>query len=217
VVDSLELAKAACGAVEATANVKSAKSRVVQSYLLLSTGVLLITQGTHQQENFYEKQFNGHTFLPERPYFWPTIKNTPHERNSSDQDPDYQTEDTYFDLGGNGPIRTYCWGFTRFALPTTVRAVACVDVAPTNSASEISTIQRTVSALGASQIRQVDCLLSKGPEGKYAYSCPNDTTLTQDLSQLNGEGALSAPLTWSQWRQSWPWKLSWDLASLVSL
>lgn len=69
--------------------------------------------------------------------------------------------------------------------------MACVDVAPTNSASEISTIQRTVSALGASQIRQVDCLLSKRPEGKYAYSCPNDTTLTQDLSQLNGEGALT--------------------------
>lgn len=111
-------------------------SLIVQSYFLFQNGILLIHQGRipeKDQQAHYEAQFTGHMFLPERHYFWNAIQS----RNSKTNVKDIQTRNMsdmdyvsapYIDLGTNGPIRTYCWGFLGSDVESNNEAVLCLDV-----------------------------------------------------------------------------------------
>jgi len=79
-------------------------SYAAQAYFISRMGVLRIwRQGAPDAPEIYEHRFDPHRFFPERPLFWPTVE-------SDKQDVagfDFSTK-AYVDLGGNGPVRTFC-------------------------------------------------------------------------------------------------------------
>jgi PAS domain S-box-containing protein len=88
----------------------------VQCYYLTSTGVIRLystnLQPGVEQVNYYKHQFKPTTFFPDRPYFWPTIKQ--YTRNIAETGHTVRTvfhqTRPYLDLGGNGVVVTLSIG-----------------------------------------------------------------------------------------------------------
>jgi PAS domain-containing protein len=165
---------------------------VVQGFFLLSTGVLVIHQygvPEREQYNHYVSQFSSHTFLPERPYFWQAIA-ARHDRLKSDQKRsdlaiDYVTA-PYVDLGTNGPIQTFCWGFVGSDDPDAPNGVLCLDVRPRGIADKI---KENLAELGAST-RDVRCDLNVSSCTYSDHSPDNDLNQAAMESKRNGHGQL---------------------------
>jgi len=126
---------------------------VVQTYVISATGVALLREATvTNQKSHYGRQFSGHTFLPERPYFWRAVANrldTMQLPRSFDSAPDYES-DPYVDLGINGPIRTFCWSLA--TAPAADPAVLCVDSALPNAAKRIQATFRRILGAEATEV-----------------------------------------------------------------
>jgi PAS domain-containing protein len=167
---------------------ENGSSKIVQAYFLLSTGALLIHEaGLPETEQYkhYVRQFTGHTFLPDRPYFWSAVATRTDRQTSgiprSDTTWDYSTN-AYIDLGTNGPIKTYCWAFVGADMPGGPDAVLCIDVELSEAPAVIEKNLRSVGA----EITDVRCDLDSS-SCRYPDGEP-DTVLTD--AALNAPGQL---------------------------
>jgi hypothetical protein len=155
---------------------------VVQSYYITQMGVALLRQvsaGSNQQQH-YITQLYGDTFLPDKPYFWKAIKSRYEESSKQRNNPENRKFNhisaPYIDLGINGPIRTYCWGFVGKDTIRTSDSAFCLDVALPNAKEAIKEkLEKTLSA----HIEEVNCFPNRCGDGdpddpltKYLTSNP---------------------------------------------
>jgi PAS domain S-box-containing protein len=88
----------------------------VQCYYLTSTGIIRLystnLQPGEEQVSYYKHQFKPTTFFPDRPYFWPTIKQYTRDLGGTDHTVKTVFHQTrpYLDLGGNGVVVTLSIG-----------------------------------------------------------------------------------------------------------
>jgi PAS domain-containing protein len=126
--------------------------KVVQSYFMTETGVLLIRKsGTDEQSAYYAGLLPAHRFFPERIYFWPAAR-------ASEADNVFDSvSDVYIDAGGNGPVKTYCKKLS--AVPA---YVICMDGRLALSDNEVALTQRIAFLDGI--YAHVECNVAKGAE-----------------------------------------------------
>src|SRR6185437_934456 len=134
-----------------------------------------------------------------RPYFWNAIsarqKRQQAGRPRSDFRWDYATN-AYIDLGTNGPIKTYCWGFTGADLPGGPDSVLCVDIALSNAASVIKNNLERVNAKVESvqcDLESSSCLYRNGePDVNLTYAAQSAKARSGQLEVFGGIYVISA-------------------------
>ncbi len=125
IVRSLQMVQALRTSIIAFANeqpFKNSEARIIQSFVVLETNVFAARQAridnnTHQQKQ-YEEQFTGSTFLTTRSYYREAVTTRTARRAIPKDNPARirkfdHVSNLYIDLAMNGPVRTYCWAFTR--------------------------------------------------------------------------------------------------------
>jgi PAS domain S-box-containing protein len=97
----------------------SSSELIAQAYFITTTGVTRMWQ-SNAIPSVTRDNFNPHRVFQDRPYFWPSLENPQHDRTSYSY-----VSKPYFDVAGNGIVRTACWAM-RDQLPVS-DAVLCVD------------------------------------------------------------------------------------------
>jgi PAS domain S-box-containing protein len=92
---------------------------VAQAYFITTTGVTRMWQ-SNALPSVTRDNFNPHRVFQDRPYFWPSLENPKDDRSTYSY-----VSKPYFDVAGNGIVRTACWAMRNQSLVSD--AVLCVD------------------------------------------------------------------------------------------
>lgn len=115
------------GEMEKLDSLKIEGQRVVQSYFITESGLILIRSSNRlNQLLFYERYFDPNHSFTDRAYFWGAVKALKEGRVENNPPPPFVYEsEPYIDLGGHGLIKTYS---IAFELANGRYGVLCADV-----------------------------------------------------------------------------------------